>query len=181
MPAAPCSSPPSTGSSHDRDRAEALWGFRYRLEMYVPKAKREYGYYVLPFLVGDRVVGRIEPGFDRKAGTLQVLGTWGDTARLGRAAREPRALARRQPRITADGLRDPCHPCGPGAGSGHRRDHHADLPDVDVRARGGRRPQGIRLRARRNPTRTALQVALASLENAKHGIAFSSGSARRRR
>ncbi|HVU79340.1 MAG TPA: crosslink repair DNA glycosylase YcaQ family protein [Gaiellaceae bacterium] len=61
---------------HDRDRAEALWGFFYRLEMYVPKAKREYGYYVLPILVGDRVVGRIEPVHDRKAKALRVLGTW---------------------------------------------------------------------------------------------------------
>jgi uncharacterized protein YcaQ len=61
---------------HDRDRAEALWGFRYRLEMYVPKAKREYGYYVLPILRGDRVIGRIEPFHDRKAGTLRVLGVW---------------------------------------------------------------------------------------------------------
>ena len=51
---------------HDRDRAEALWGFYYRLEMYVPKAKREYGYYVLPILRGDRVIGRIEPLHDRK-------------------------------------------------------------------------------------------------------------------
>ena len=61
---------------HDRNRAEALWGFYYRLEMYVPKAKREYGYYVLPILRGDRVLGRIEPVHDRKAGTLTVLGTW---------------------------------------------------------------------------------------------------------
>jgi uncharacterized protein YcaQ len=61
---------------HDRNRAEALWGFYYRLEMYVPKAKREYGYYVLPILRGDRVVGRIEPLHDRKSGTLRVLGTW---------------------------------------------------------------------------------------------------------
>jgi uncharacterized protein YcaQ len=61
---------------HDRDRALALWDFFYRLEMYVPKAKREYGYYVLPILRGDRVVGRIEPFHDRKAGALRILGTW---------------------------------------------------------------------------------------------------------
>src|SRR5919108_2384306 len=60
----------------DRDRLEALWGFYYRLEMYVPKAKREYGYYVLPILRGDRIVGRIEPVHDRKARVLRVLGTW---------------------------------------------------------------------------------------------------------
>jgi len=61
---------------HDRDRTESLWGFRYRLEMYVPKAKREYGYYVLPILRGDRLVGRIEPVFDRKMGVLRVNGVW---------------------------------------------------------------------------------------------------------
>jgi uncharacterized protein YcaQ len=60
----------------DRDRAEALWGFYYRLEMYVPKAKREYGYYVLPILRGDRVIGRIEPVFDRKTRVLAVKGVW---------------------------------------------------------------------------------------------------------
>jgi uncharacterized protein YcaQ len=61
---------------HDRDRAEVLWGFRYRLEMYVPKAKREYGYYVLPILRGDRLVGRIEPVYDRKARVLRVMNVW---------------------------------------------------------------------------------------------------------
>ncbi len=67
---------------HDRDRAEALFGFHYRLEMYVPKAKREYGYYVLPVLVGDTIAGRVEPRFDRKTKTLEVLGAWGDTSRV---------------------------------------------------------------------------------------------------
>ena len=70
---------------YDRDRAEALWDFRYRLEMFVPKAKREYGYYVLPLLVGAEVVGRAEPRFDRKTGVLELLGAWGDTSRLDEA------------------------------------------------------------------------------------------------
>ena len=76
---------PFDGLIKDRDRAEALWGFRYRLEMYVPKAKREYGYYVLPLLAGDEVVGRAEPRFNRKTGTLELLGAWGDTSRLDEA------------------------------------------------------------------------------------------------
>jgi uncharacterized protein YcaQ len=57
---------------HDRDRAEALWSFRYRIEIYTPAAKREYGYYVLPILHGDRLIGRLDPVHDKKAGVLRV-------------------------------------------------------------------------------------------------------------
>jgi len=86
---------------HDRDRAEALFDFRYRLEMYVPRAKREYGYYVLPVLVGDRLVGRVEPRFDRGTGTLEVLGAWGDRSRV------PEALEQLADFLGAERLRMP--------------------------------------------------------------------------
>jgi uncharacterized protein YcaQ len=46
--------------------------------MYVPKAKREYGYYVLPILRGDRIIGRIEPVYDRKAEVLNVKGVFAE-------------------------------------------------------------------------------------------------------
>ena len=73
---------------YHRDRAEALWDFRYRLEMYLPQAKREYGYYVLPLLVGDEVVGRAEPVYDTKTNTLRLLGAWGDTTRVPEAMQD---------------------------------------------------------------------------------------------
>jgi uncharacterized protein YcaQ len=56
----------------DRDRTERLFEMRYRIEIYVPRAKREYGYFVLPILRGDRLVGRIDPAFDRTAKVLRV-------------------------------------------------------------------------------------------------------------
>jgi uncharacterized protein len=56
----------------DRARTESLFGFRYRMEIYVPKEKRQYGYYVLPILHGDRLIGLVDPLMDRKRGTLVV-------------------------------------------------------------------------------------------------------------
>ncbi|HEV2216284.1 MAG TPA: crosslink repair DNA glycosylase YcaQ family protein [Candidatus Dormibacteraeota bacterium] len=60
----------------DRRLLRDLFGFEYLWEVYVPEAKRRWGYYVLPILYGDRFVGRIEPRVDRKAGVLRVLGLW---------------------------------------------------------------------------------------------------------
>ena len=60
----------------DRDLLRGLFGFDYVWEVYVPQSKRRWGYYVLPILFGDRLVGRIEPRFDRAARAVRVLGTW---------------------------------------------------------------------------------------------------------
>lgn len=57
----------------DRERTELLFDFYYRSEIYTPKAKRQYGYYVMPILHGDRLIGRIDPKIDRKKKKLHVF------------------------------------------------------------------------------------------------------------
>jgi uncharacterized protein YcaQ len=60
----------------DRDFLRRLYAFDYVWEVYVPERKRRWGYYVLPILFGDRLVGRIEPRIDRKGGAIRVLDMW---------------------------------------------------------------------------------------------------------
>ena len=60
----------------DRKLIEAVWGYQYSWEIYTPAVKRKYGYYVLPVLWGDRLIGRIEPKADRKTKVLTVQNIW---------------------------------------------------------------------------------------------------------
>lgn len=74
----------------DRKRAEHLFGFRYRIEIFVPEPKRTFGYYVFPVLEGARIIGRIDAKAFRDAGALRVAAFWpepGQKLGLGRKAR----------------------------------------------------------------------------------------------
>ncbi len=81
----------------DRARTERLFGFFYRIEIFVPEPKREYGYYVFPLLESDRLIGRIDMKADRKAGILDVKRLWlekGVKPSAGRLERLEAELAR---------------------------------------------------------------------------------------
>lgn len=76
----------------DRDRAERQFGFRYRIEIYTPAAKRVHGYYSLPILLDDRLVGRVDLKSDRKARVLRVQSAWREEG-PGAAHADPARIA----------------------------------------------------------------------------------------
>jgi uncharacterized protein YcaQ len=82
----------------DRARTEALFGFTHRLEIYVPKPRRRWGYFVLPVLDGDRLVARIDLAMDRKRGVLSAIEVHKEP-RTPRGTRLPKAIRRELERL----------------------------------------------------------------------------------
>jgi len=77
----------------DRKRLLRLFNFDYRIEIFVPKAKRKYGYYVFALLEGERLVGRIDMKADRPGGNLAVAALWMEPGCRLTPARQPRLEA----------------------------------------------------------------------------------------
>jgi uncharacterized protein YcaQ len=77
----------------NRDRAERLFDFRYRIEIYTPAPKRQFGYYVLPFLIGEQLSGRLCMKADRQAATLRINAAWHEDGVDARSASQAIAPA----------------------------------------------------------------------------------------
>ena len=78
----------------NRQRTQELFGFSYRIEVFVPVAKRVYGYYVFPMLEGDKLIGRIEVKTNRTNRTLDISGIWPEATTSLTPARKARIQAK---------------------------------------------------------------------------------------
>jgi uncharacterized protein YcaQ len=126
----------------ERERTERLFGFRYRIEIYVPEPRREYGYYVFPFLLDEALVARVDLKADRAAGLLRVHGAFAepgvDHARVAaELAGELRAMASwlglEGVRVGERGeLRDALARAVAESGSGRRGVQRAGAPELAV-------------------------------------------------